>query len=94
MSLALLFLYLMLNMFRMLIYPSSGACDLCAVLFHGLYCSGSMCVGVILWFGCGGVVSVYRLKHCLSLHTDTTPPQPKQQSNTNTHRTRTIQPMK
>jgi len=28
MSLALLFHYLMLNMFRMLIYPSSGACDL------------------------------------------------------------------
>jgi len=28
MSLALLFLYLMLNMFRMLIHPSSGACDL------------------------------------------------------------------
>ena len=38
MSLALLFHYLMLNMFRMLIHPSSGA--------------------------------------CLSLHTDTTPPQP------------------
>jgi len=28
MSLALLFHYLMLNMFRMLILPSSGACDL------------------------------------------------------------------
>ena len=27
------------------------------VLFHGLYCSGSMCVGVTLWFGCGGVIS-------------------------------------
>jgi len=39
MSLALLFLYLMLNMFRMLIYPSSGACDLFVELFHGLYCS-------------------------------------------------------
>ena len=32
-------------------------------LQHGLYCSGSMCVGVTLWFGCGGVVSVCRLKH-------------------------------
>jgi len=43
MSLALLFHYLMLNMFRMLIHPSS----------------------------------VCRLRHwCLSLHTDTTPPQP------------------
>jgi len=46
------------NMFRMLIHPSSGACDLFVELFHGLYCSGSMCVGVTLWFGCGGVVSV------------------------------------
>ena len=63
MSLALLFLYLMLNMFRILIHPSSGACDLFVELFHGLYCSGSMCVGVTLWFGCGSVVSVCRLKH-------------------------------
>jgi len=39
--------------FRMLIHPSSGACDLFVELFHGLYCSGSMCVGVTLWFGCG-----------------------------------------
>jgi len=70
MSLALLFLYLMLNMFRMLIHPSSGACDLCVELVHGLYCSGLMCVGVMLWFGCGGVVSVCRLRQCLSLHTD------------------------
>jgi len=61
MSLALLFHYLMLNMFRMLIHPSSGACDLFVELFHVLYSSGSMCVGVTLWFGCGGVVSVCRL---------------------------------
>jgi len=58
MSLALLFHYLVLNMFRMLIYPSSGACDLFVELFHGLYYSGSMCVGVTLWFGLGVVVSV------------------------------------
>ena len=63
-------------MFRMLIHPSSGACDLFVELFHGLYFSGSMCVGVTLWFGCGGVVSVCRLKQCLNLYTDTTPPQP------------------
>ena len=89
MSLALLFLYIMLNMFRMLIqggsnmtgtdvarfthkqsrsylnhlvHPSSGACDLFVELFHGLYCYGSMCVGVTLWFGWGGVVSVCRFK--------------------------------
>jgi len=65
MSLPLLFLYIMLNMFRVLIHPSSGTCDLFVELFHWLYCSGSMCVGVTLWFGCGGVVSVCRLKHCL-----------------------------
>ena len=50
-SLALLFHYLMLNEFRMLVHPSSGACDIFVELFHGLYCSGSMCVGVTVWFG-------------------------------------------
>ena len=45
------------------LHPSSGACDLFVELFHGLYCSGTMCVGVTLWFGWGGVVSVCRLKH-------------------------------
>ena len=63
MLLALLFLYLMLNMFRMLIHPFSGACDLFIELFHGLYWSGSMYVGVTLWFGCGGVVSCIRIPH-------------------------------
>jgi len=63
MSLAFSFLYLMLNRFRMLIHPSSGACDLFVELFHGLYCSGSMFVGVTVWFGWDGVVSVCRLKH-------------------------------
>ena len=62
MSLALLFHCFMLNMFRMLIHPSSGACDLFVELFHGLYCSGTTCVGVTLWFGCGGVVSGCRLQ--------------------------------
>jgi len=75
MSLAFLFHYLMLNMFRMLIHPYSGGCDLFVELFHGWYCSGSMRVGVTLWFGWGGVVSGCRLKH-YSLHPDTTPPQP------------------
>ena len=76
MSLALLFHYLMLNMFRMLIHPPSGTCDLFVELFHGLYCSGTVRVDVTLWFGWGGVVSGCRLKHCFSLHPDTTPPQP------------------
>ena len=62
MSLAFLFNYLMLNRFRMLIHPSS----LFFELFHGLYCSVSMCVGVTLWFGWAGVVSVCRLKNCCS----------------------------
>jgi len=47
-----------------------------AVVVWYLY-AGSMGVGVTLWYGCGGVVSVCRLRHyCLNLHTDTTPPQP------------------
>ena len=44
-------------------------------LSHVLYCSGSMCVGVTVWFGWGGVVSLCRLRQCFSLHKDTTPPQ-------------------
>jgi len=71
MSLALLFLYLMLNMFWMLTHPSSGACDLFVELFHGLYCSSSMCVGVTLWFGCGGVVSICRLQQHTSNQSNT-----------------------
>ena len=59
MSRALIFHYLLLNMFRMLIHRSSGVCDLFVELFHGLYCSSAMCVGVTLWFG-------------WSLHPDTT----------------------
>ena len=67
MSLALLFHYLMLNMFRMLIHLSSGASDFFVELFHGLYCSGTMRVGVTLWFVWGGVVSGSRLKHYWSV---------------------------
>jgi len=54
MSLAFLFHYLMLHMFRMLIHPSSGACDLFVELFHGLYSSGSMRVGVTVWYPYAG----------------------------------------
>jgi len=56
MSLAFLFHYLILSMFRMLIHPSLGAWDLFVELFHGLYYSGTMCIGVTVWFGWGGVV--------------------------------------
>jgi len=70
MSFALLFQYLMLNMFRMLVHPSLGGCDLFVELFHGLYCSGSMCVGVTVWFGWGGVVYLYStIKHDGISHT-------------------------
>ena len=81
MSLVFLFHYLMLNMFRMLIQPSSGACDLFVELFHGLYCSGTMCVGVTLWFGWGGVVSGCRLKLVLFtiLYRDARSPKHKRQ---------------
>ena len=37
------------------IHPSSGPCDLFVELFHALYCSGTMCVAVRVWFGWGGV---------------------------------------
>ena len=91
MSLALLFHYLMLNMCRMLIHPSLGVCDLFVELFHGLFCFGSMCVGVTLWFGWGDVVSRCRLLQPASGdHTTSAKPQ----CNTNTHRTRAKQPMK
>jgi len=49
MSLALLFHYLMINMFRMLIHPSSGACDPSVESPRGLHRSGLMCVGATLW---------------------------------------------
>ena len=63
--------YLLLNMFRMLVHPSSGACDLFVELFHGLYWSGSKCVGVAVWFGWGGVVSLCRLKQCFTVYCST-----------------------
>ena len=39
MSLALLFPYILLNMFRILVHLSSGACDLFVDLYRVLYCS-------------------------------------------------------
>ena len=39
---ALLFHYLLLNVFRMLVHRSTGACDLFVDLYHGLYCSVRM----------------------------------------------------
>jgi len=42
----------------MLVHSSSGVCDCVWV-----YSSGSMCVGVTVWFGWGDTVSLCRLRH-------------------------------
>ena len=71
----------MLNMFRTLIYPSSGACDCAVELPYRSFCSRF----VVCWrFGAAEVwvVSVLLASAC---NTDTTQTQPHQISNT--HRT-------
>ena len=45
----------MLNMFRTLIHPSSGACDFSIVSPHWPCVLVSMCVGVSVWLGWGGI---------------------------------------
>jgi len=45
----------MLNMFRTLIQPSPGACDFSIVSPHWLCVLDSMCVGVAVWLGWGGI---------------------------------------
>ena len=50
----------MLNMFRILIYPSSGACDFSVVSPHWLRVLISTCVGVSVWLV--GVVSVWKVE--------------------------------
>jgi len=45
----------MLNMFRTLIYPSSGACDFSIVSPQWACVLVSMCVGVSVWLGWGGI---------------------------------------
>ena len=54
MSLALLFHYLLLNMFRMLVPPSSGACDL--LWIHFMCCIALVRCVLVLRFGPAGVV--------------------------------------
>ena len=53
MSLAFLFHYLLLNMFRMLIHPSSGACDL---LSYFMGCIALVRCVLVLRCGLAGVV--------------------------------------
>jgi len=45
----------MRNMFRTLIHPSSGACDFSIVSPHWWCVLVSMCVGVSVWLGWGGI---------------------------------------
>ena len=54
MSLALLFHYLQLNMFRMLVHPSSGACDLLCIYF--MCCIALVRCVFVLRCGSAGVV--------------------------------------
>jgi hypothetical protein len=54
MSLVLLFHYLLLNMFRMLVHPSSGACDLLWIYF--MCCIALVRCVSVLWCGSAGVV--------------------------------------
>ena len=61
MSLVLLFHYLMLNRFRILIHPSSGACDLFVELFHGLHCSVKIVVFALPYLFSGVCLVVMRV---------------------------------
>ena len=54
----------MLNMFRTLKHPSSGACDFSIVSQHWSYVLISMCVGVSVWLDWGGIsVAGFSLLH-------------------------------
>jgi len=68
MSLVIKFYFIssMLNMFRTLIHPSSGACHFSIVSPHWLCVLVSMCVGVSVWLV--GVVSVLQASACISHH--------------------------
>jgi hypothetical protein len=92
MSLTSLFHYLMLNMFRMLVHPSSGACDYLLSYFMG--CIALVRCVLVLRCGLAGVVCCGILMQAEAVlqpasgyHTN--PAEPHR--NTNTHRTRAIQ---
>ena len=72
MSLASLFHYLLLIVFRMLVHPSSGACDLLWIYF--MCCIALVRCVLVLRCGLAGVV--WYPYAGFSLHKDTTPPQP------------------
>ena len=58
----------MLNIFRTLIYPSSGACDFSILSPHWLCVLVSMCVGVSVWLV--RVISVWQAE-APACHTET-----------------------
>jgi hypothetical protein len=70
MSLALLFHYLMLNMFQILVHPFSGACDLLWIYFM---CCIAL-VRCVLVLRCGSAGVAWYPYAGFSLHKDTTPP--------------------
>ena len=51
----------MLNMFRTLIHPLSGACDFSVVSPHWSCVIVSICFGVSVWLGWGGIRNVVSL---------------------------------
>jgi hypothetical protein len=61
----------MLNMFRILIHPSSGACDFSIVSPHWSCVLVSMFVGVSVWLGWGGICVAVVLQPATRI-----PPQP------------------
>jgi len=77
MSLLFYFTSYVLNMFRTLIYPSSGACDYSVELPHWSYFS---------WFDECQSFGVAGLGWASACNTDTTPTQPHR--NSDTHRTK------
>ena len=90
MSLAFLFHYLLLNMFRMLVHPSSGACDLLWIYF--MCCIALIRCVLVLRCGSAGVVwypyaGCSTTAACIRIAAEP-------HRNTNTHRTRAIQHMK
>ena len=65
-----------LNMFRTLIYPSSGACDYSLQLPQWSIVLGSMCVGVAVWLGWSGIrVAGWSVQHGYNSNPATPKPQ-------------------
>ena len=68
------FTFYVLNVFRALIYPSSGACDYSVELPHWSYCSWfdvcwSFGVVGLEWYPCCRLKPATRIPHCISKFT-------------------------